>query len=723
MITSKRFKGVVWVGLAITLGCGVAFGGRGGGPGVLEMTPADAALCLQVNNLDYTANMLDGFLAGLMPGPTGVSALLRGQLGGFLGDPQLGGIEMNGPFGVFVTAGPGGDPNGGPFVCAVVPVRDYGAFVARSRNVSPPDARGVSQVGAQSPQVLLAKQAGPFALVTDQKHYEMLVGLAESLASGRAATLARTIDPAARQMMAAPVWLYVNVKQALGAFGPMAAMQMGQVAQMGLGMPGAMGGAAGPAGPGPAGGPMQMPGVMMPLDLKSLEGLEARSVAMALAPGRELLTISLAVSAEPGTKLAQQTFVRGSAELQKVAGQLGARAPSQAGPEMSRISAMLPGAGRAEYVGTYDLAKAVRSAAALSPVPLPIPDANRPSQGGIAYAFGANGGVFMADIAVPKGHIMEIAERFKQAGPPATVLVEGDTGEVGFSSPAEPNDEVAMITQSPFAPGLRPSAEPTSPRTGTNVQPPTSTVPPAAAGSDKLTRGESPVRIAGIRLVRFSDVDLGILPLGQREGYTLSLVADLPGPAVKVVGGEITKAVTNNGMSLLPQRQWDRRIKFPKLLKDGKTAMFDIELLVPGAGAVAFEELSGRLEYTVAGGSSDVDLGVMDFKAGASGSALGAKVRDVQADPFGGGGGTVTLGLAVGPEAVESVQVYSAERTPLEATWRAYPSATGGTMLKLSFKGKVPSAGRLVVRRLDALENKQMTFSLRGISLAGRAVQ
>ncbi|GAH43191.1 unnamed protein product, partial [marine sediment metagenome] len=160
--------------------------------------------------------------------------------------------------------------------------------------------------------------------------------------------------------------------------------------------------------------------------------------------------------------------------------------------------------------------------------------------------------------------------------------------------------------------------------------------------------------VAGVRLVRYSDYERGIMPLGQRDGYTLSLIAELPAPAIKASGGRMEIATTDTGKSLLPEHQWGRKIKFPRLAKDKKTVVFDVELLLPDEDVEGLEELSGTLEYLTADASRAVDLGIMDFKVGAKGGALGTVIRSIEKDPWQKNAAMLSLRLNLRPEAVKS---------------------------------------------------------------------
>jgi len=328
----------------------------------------------------------------------------------------------------------------------------------------------------------------------------------------------------------------------------------------------------------------------------------------------------------------------------------------------------------------------------------------------------AVGGVLSGSIqfSVP-GKDTDVAGHFKvnvedpDAGDLVTVEVPADAVE----------DDITLITKSPFGG----DAMPIRPKVAIPALPPDATVPgrtiPLIAPEGT---GDSNVRVAGARLVRYSNFELGVLPLGQRDGYTLSLIADLPVPAVKIAGGDVIRAVADNGVSLLPKRQWDRKIRFARLSKDGKTAIFDIKLQLPDQSVLGLDELSGTLEYETASGVKEVDLGPIDFKSGATGAGLGAKISSIEVDPYGNNPTIVGLAVQTTPESVRSVEVYDGAEK-LEVTRRGHLSVGGTTIIKFSVGSKLPSRARIVLNILEQSEKNELSFRITRISLAGQPMR
>jgi hypothetical protein len=231
------------------------------------------------------------------------------------------------------------------------------------------------------------------------------------------------------------------------------------------------------------------------------------------------------------------------------------------------------------------------------------------------------------------------------------------------------------------------------------------------------------VVVGGVRLVRLSDYARGIMPLGQRDGYTLSLIAELPAPVVKVPSGKIEKAVTDTGKDLLSKDPWDRKIRFPTLAGDSKTVVFDVELLLPDEGAKGLEEVSGTLEYLTASGSKEADLGVIALEVGAKGDAHGAVISSIEADPWQKNATMLGLSLDLPDEAIRSVEFYADDGAKLDINRCGSGSIGGTTTLRFSVKGQLPKSARVILNVFDDLKKGQIPFRIRNISLTGQRIQ
>ena len=239
-------------------------------------------------------------------------------------------------------------------------------------------------------------------------------------------------------------------------------------------------------------------------------------------------------------------------------------------------------------------------------------------------------------------------------------------------------------------------------------------VKPATGGGFKS------VKVGGVRIVHFSDSDLGIRPFNYDAGYTLALVGELPGAVLDVKGGKLEKAVSIDGDDLLPKRDWDRKISFPRLSKDKTAVIFEVTVSLPGGKTKGFKEISGKLEYVVAGASKEVDLGFTGFKADTQGKAFAAVIKSVKENKWEKGHEVLTLELDLPSDSVKSTRFLDSQGNPLNVS-RQSTMSSGDTMVaEYDIAGKFPENGSIVMEIFDALKRFEIPFSLNDISLTGQ---
>jgi len=170
----------------------------------------------------------------------GTQMMVRMQLAGLFGSPELTGVNMGGSFAAFGVLMPAESletkPTSRVFLAGLVPVTDYDKFISGNPNVGQPDANGISTIAVAKPAppqpgekiakpkpAMLVAQLGGFALVSPTKHYDGLLRYKTTgtSASAQAAPLAGVLDAAeAKQAAKEPLWAYGNVKLASKTIGP-----------------------------------------------------------------------------------------------------------------------------------------------------------------------------------------------------------------------------------------------------------------------------------------------------------------------------------------------------------------------------------------------------------------------------------------------------------------------------------------------------------------------
>ncbi|MGA2070102.1 MAG: hypothetical protein ABSG97_02030 [Sedimentisphaerales bacterium] len=177
------------------------------GDAVLSIVPADAILCLRINNLNQTTANIDQYLMGVSPMPVSTAGLIKGQLGMMFGNFELKGFDVNGSFAAFATAESGDNE---PDIYILLPVTDYAQLTDPNFRVSQPDTNGISAVGMGPSGQFFIKKAGSFALMSHD--YRKLGTMAAAIAEAKAASLASSLDAAqVKQSLTEPIWAYANL--------------------------------------------------------------------------------------------------------------------------------------------------------------------------------------------------------------------------------------------------------------------------------------------------------------------------------------------------------------------------------------------------------------------------------------------------------------------------------------------------------------------------------
>ena len=227
-------------------------------------------------------------------------------------------------------------------------------------------------------------------------------------------------------------------------------------------------------------------------------------------------------------------------------------------------------------------------------------------------------------------------------------------------------------------------------------------------------------RVGGVRLVYFSDMDNEVRSFNYDEGYTLSIVGDLPPKVIKVTGGTLKVARAEKDVNLLPQKDWDKNINFPNMSKDKKVMVFEVNLRIPPAGVTAIKEISGVLEYIVASGVEEEDLKITDFKPGTGGAEFGAKIKDIKESEWGDGQQQMDLELNLSPERVKSARILDEDGRELEVS-QGYTSFGTETTYHFTLReGVFPETGRIIMEVYQDPEKYEMPFKIENISVSGR---
>ena len=202
-------------------------------------------------------------------------------------------------------------------------------------------------------------------------------------------------------------------------------------------------------------------------------------------------------------------------------------------------------------------------------------------------------------------------------------------------------------------------------------------------------------------------------------GYTLAVAAEFSGSVLDhTVEGEVETAIAEDGSSLLPEKDSDRKIRSTELSNDRTAVMFEVPLKLPPKGVSGFKEISGQLQYKVADGVKEVDLGITELEKGAKGTMLGARIVSIGEASKNGGAQELGLELNVPDDQIKSVAlVADGEKTELDQD--ASFSSPDSCTLNLTSEHAYPAKGLLFVEMYDNLRTYKAPFKLQNISLLG----
>ncbi|MBW8016266.1 MAG: hypothetical protein FVQ82_08775 [Planctomycetes bacterium] len=251
----------------------------------LNLVPADALVCLRINNFGDSVSKLDQFMLGVPMVPP-LSAMANGAIAKLLGSPMLSGINFSGN----VIAYLNNDMKApAPPVVILIPVTTYEEFTSGNPHCSKPDADGISTIAppnAMLGNMVTAKApGGKYAYVTLEPLKDALRktrGLRKS--NSLAAKLTANEQKLANT---APIWIYGNIEQAAATFKPILGMALQSV---------------------PKQGDLDLAAIL----LGALD--QIKSLSITLTPTEQKLTLGLSITAKPGTEIANTLVADPSAQ-------------------------------------------------------------------------------------------------------------------------------------------------------------------------------------------------------------------------------------------------------------------------------------------------------------------------------------------------------------------------------------------------------------------------
>lgn len=227
------------------------------------------------------------------------------------------------------------------------------------------------------------------------------------------------------------------------------------------------------------------------------------------------------------------------------------------------------------------------------------------------------------------------------------------------------------------------------------------------------------LKVLGVQLVRGFDEEMDNRPFNAEPGFTLSLLAELPGSVLAMTDEcGLDTAIADDGTDLLPESDWDRRIAFLNLTPDKTRVMFEAKMGLPGPKVKGLREVTGHLQYRVASGSKEVNLGFKGLTAGATGQELGAQIDAIGADSGNDGPQQLELRLNLKPDELKALYlVVGKQRTELKN--HGYSGNDEEYTYTYESESGFPAKGRLVAEVFAEVQVFSAPFKLENISLLG----
>jgi len=227
------------------------------------------------------------------------------------------------------------------------------------------------------------------------------------------------------------------------------------------------------------------------------------------------------------------------------------------------------------------------------------------------------------------------------------------------------------------------------------------------------------VRIVASKVVREADSERDFSP--QNESHpcvVLTVCGDLPGPALKLEEAVLEALADAEGKNLLPESDWDRRIHFPKLTKDGNGAYFDVTVKADPSALEGFREIRGLLTVLVAGEAQDVDLGFGALESGAEGKEFGARIERLE--PQDEERTALDLKLLIAHERVQNMALVAGKGKEIAMSQQGYSACNDEVTFNYVIEGKLPKKARLVARVAKDVRTYYVPFGAENVDLLGR---
>lgn len=235
----------------------------------------------------------------------------------------------------------------------------------------------------------------------------------------------------------------------------------------------------------------------------------------------------------------------------------------------------------------------------------------------------------------------------------------------------------------------------------------------------ELAKPTENTRVVAFKIVREADGDRELNPMGQNyTGMSYVIAGDLPGPALKAEEGLLEAFVLEDGSDVTPPEDWDRRISFPKLSKDGRTVLLDVDLKQIPPEAAGVREIRGRVRVQVATAAEEVDLGFPELATGAQGSLFDAVLERCETAED--GRTSIELRLNLAMERIASLALVDENGSAAELNRNGYSAGGDQCTLNLDSEFALQPGMKLKARVMSDLKYYEVPWAVTNVDLLGR---
>jgi hypothetical protein len=133
------------------------------------------------------------------------------------------------------------------------------------------------------------------------------------------------------------------------------------------------------------------------------------------------------------------------------------------------------------------------------------------------------------------------------------------------------------------------------------------------------------------------------------------------------------------------------------------------------------KELSGQVQYKVSGGTKEIDLGLGELTAGATGTNLDARIESIKEGWQKNGSQAMVLHLKTNPDGLKSMSLV-VDGTKTELRQNGYGGGMNSYNFTYECKTNFPANGRLVAEVYDKMQTFEAPFKLENLTLLGTSM-